>query len=583
MQPGVPQVLNRTDCLAYSSGMRTLLTTLHSKYIHASLALPSLAAYCRDDCGERLIREYTIHEPKETLLAQIVALDPDVVAFSVYLWNRLVTLELAACLKQIKPALKIILGGPEISFEPEDFFSRHPVDAVICGEGERPLRHLLQAWQEGRQPEPLPGLRLPTTQFSSGQSLLDQLDLLPSPFAAGLVDLSRGLVYYESSRGCPYDCSFCMSALDERVRSFSMPRIFADLQLLIDAEVPQIKFVDRTFNYHSQRAQEIFQFVLAKNRSSHFHFEIGAHLLDEATLQLLETVPAGMFQFEIGVQSTLPATLEKIGRRASLETLAENVIRLRNKGNIHLHLDLIAGLPGENYRQFLDSLDWTAALNPHHLQLEPVKLLPGAPLRAQADELGLQFDPNPPYSVLRSADLAYAELERLRGIGRLLDLLVNSERCRFLLPLLSDRFQGLANCLEDIDCYWREKNLYRGTKSLRELYFLLYGYLRQRFPETQRRKYQEALARDYAHHERVVSGSEPEFFSVDLTERERERVRQLVKREVAQMERCGKVQYFAAVFQHLPKSPGRTLLVYFYQSGGGKKRKQQVKEIALKT
>lgn len=559
--------------------MRTLLTTLHSKYIHASLALPCLAAYCGDDCGELLIREYTVHEPKESLLAQIVACRPDVVAFSVYLWNRQLTLELVACLKRIDPNLKIVLGGSEVSFEPADFFQHHPVDALICGEGELPFKHLLSAWQQGRKPSACPGLRTAAAPAAQETSQLENLDLLPSPFAAGLVDLKRGLVYYESSRGCPYSCSFCMSALDDRVRSFSMERIFSDLKLLIEAEVPQIKFVDRTFNYNNQRSREIFDFILRHNRSSHYHFEIGAHLLDEATLQLLATVPPGMFQFEIGVQSTLPATLQRIGRQASLDKLAENVLRLRQGDNIHLHLDLIAGLPGESYREFLTSLDWTVALGGHHLQAEPVKLLPGAPLRQQADELGLVFDPLPPYSILRSDDISYRELERLRGISRLLDLLVNSERFLFLLPLLSESAGGLAAMLEDIDCYWREHDLYQTPKSQREIYFILYRYLQQRFAGEMFNRCRDALARDYAHHERVVTGSEPPFFVTGLTEAESERVRQRVKREISGLERAGKVQYFVARFTALPECAGPTLLIFLYLTKAGKG--QRVKELLL--
>lgn len=559
--------------------MRTLLTTLHSKYIHASLALPCLAGFCQPDCGELLIREYTVHEPKETILAKITELQPDIVAFSVYLWNRVATLELVACLKLINPYLKIVLGGPEVSFEEEPFFHRYPVDALICGEGELPLRHLLQAWRVGASPTPLPGLRLPLNPAVNGWSQLDDLDLLPSPFAAGLVDLTRGLVYYESSRGCPYDCSFCMSSLDDRVRSFSMARIFADLQLLINAEVPQIKFVDRTFNYHNPRSREIFSFILQQNRKSHFHFEIGAHLLDEETLQLLETVPMNMFQFEIGVQSTLPETLQKVGRHASLEKLAENVRRLRKVDNIHLHLDLIAGLPGEGFSNFMASLDWVMQLRPHHLQVEPVKLLPGAPLRKQADQHGLRFDPNPPYSILRSADITYEELEKLRGISRLLDLLVNSERFSFLLPLLIEKFSGQAAVLEDVDCYWREQQLYQGPKPLRETFMQMFAYLQSRFLGPEIEPYREALARDYAHHERVVGGSEPSFFTVDLSTDEQNLVRQQVKRDIAQMERSGKIQFFAASFKHLPENPGRTVLIYLYQAKS--KQGLRVKEVLL--
>ena len=559
--------------------MRTLLTTLHSKYIHASLALPCLAAYCADGCGELLIREYTVHEPKESLLAQIVATDADVVAFSVYLWNRLVTLELVTCLKQINPDLKIVLGGPEVSFEEPDFFERYPVDALICGEGEIQLRQLLSAWQVRAVPQPISGLRTRQQPEVKAQSQLDDLDLLPSPFAAELVDFSRGLVYYESSRGCPYDCSFCMSALDQQVRSFSLERIFADLKLLIDRQVKQIKFVDRTFNYQNQRSREIFRFILKHNRSSHFHFEIGAHLLDEETLQLLETVPEGVFQFEIGVQSTLPETLAKVGRRASLEKLAENVRRLRQAGTIHLHLDLIAGLPGESFAQFLQSLDWTAALNPQHLQIEPVKLLPGAPLRSQAADLALQFDCNPPYSILRSGDLSYAELERLRGIGRLLDLLLNSGRFEFLLPALIETFGSLSAALDNLDCYWRSENLYLGSRSLRDLYFIIDDFLQQRFSLTQLEYLRELLARDFAHNERVVSGSAPDFFTTELTGAEEELVRARVKSEVVKLPRTGKVQYFAAAFEHLPEMEGRGLLLFLYltRTGSG----LQVRELSL--
>ena len=560
--------------------MRTLLTTLHSKYIHASLALPYLAGFCQDGCGELLIREYTVHEPKESVLDRIIALQPDVVAFSVYLWNRVSTLELVACLKQISPSLKIVLGGAEVSFESEEFFDHYPVDALICGEGELPLQYLLATWNGGDLPQAMPGLRLPGQPVVAGRSLLADLDRLPSPFKLGLVDLSRGLVYYESSRGCPYECSFCMSALDDQVRSFSLDRIFSDLQLLIDAKVPQIKFVDRTFNYNSQRSRKIFAFILKNNISSHFHFEIGAHLLDDETLQLLETVPENMFQFEIGVQSTLPATLQQIGRRASLEQLAENVTRLRRAGNIHLHLDLIAGLPGESYPQFLKSLDWTARLQPHHLQIEPVKLLPGAPLRQQAEELGIRYDPNPSYSVLRSGDISYLELQKLRGISRLLDLFVNSGRFNYLMPHLVAASGGLARCLEDIDRYWRAQNLYQGTKHLRELFHHLFAYLQQRFPASEIGPYREALARDYAHAERVVGGSEPAFFRVDLDEAEKNLVRLQVKQEISLLELSGKVQFFATAFEHLPEHPGRAILIFLYlnKTGSG----QRVKEVLLK-
>lgn len=548
--------------------MRTLLTTLHSKYVHASLALPCLAAYCGQSCGKIVIKEYTVNEPQDNVLAEILSCRADVVCFSVYLWNRRLILELVQCLKKIQPSLKIVLGGPEISFEQGDFFNNHPVDAVISGEGEGPLRHLLQAWSNGSSPEPHPGLNLSGHPVCNDPGLLNSLDDIPSPFAAGLTDLNRGLVYYESSRGCPYSCSFCMSSLDKRVRSFSLPRIEKDLLLLMNSRVPIIKFVDRTFNYNDRRSREIFSFILKNNISSQFHFEIGAHLLDKETLALLETVPAQMFQFEIGVQSTLPQTLDHVGRVAPLDRLAENVRYLVEKTHIHLHLDLIAGLPGEDFDHFLESIDWVYALGNNHLQIEPVKLLPGAPLRNEAARWNIQFNPDPPYTILSSEQMNFTDLERLRGIGRLLDLLVNSQRFNHLLAALKLHFGRISLLLADLDAFWREQGLYRQSLSLHNLYLTVHNYLCQRFCGSQVEILRELLGRDYAHHQRVVMGNVPDFFDIELSDDEIDAVRKRVKMEIETLERRSKIQYFAAAFYSLSdyEQKQRKILIFLYQS-----------------
>jgi len=544
--------------------MRTLLTTLHSKYIHASLALPCLASYCGTGCGEIIIREYTVNQPREAVLAQIVACNVDVICFSVYVWNRVATFELVQNLKLIDAKIKIVLGGPEISFENDDFFDHLPVDAVICGAGEIILKQLLKAWQQDQSPELLSGLRTPERPSHNGTSLLPDLDDIPSPFAGGLVDLSRGLVYYESSRGCPYTCSFCMSAMDERVQSYSLSRIKADLNLLMEQRVAKIKFVDRTFNYDNHRAREIFTYILNHNKCSHFHFEIGAHLLDDETLQLLTTVPVGVFQFEIGVQSTLPETLKLVGRKASLQRLAENVRFLHNNTKIHLHLDLIAGLPGENYSQFLSSLDWTYGLGCDHLQIEPVKLLPGAPLRSQAEQWSIKYNPLPPYTILSSATMGFNDLQRLQGISALLDIIVCSGRFAHLLQQLQKEFTRVSLLLEDLDNYWCQFGLYWQQRSSKDLYLLLDDYLHARFSAIELASYREALGRDYALHERAVSGSVPPFIASNLSAKEKEIVRCRVKDELNKIERSGKVQYFATAFNYLPEYSGRTIVIFIY-------------------
>ena len=544
--------------------MKVLLTTLHSRYVHASLALPCLKAYCQSVCSSIDLLELTSGQPKENLLARIVAADAQVICFSVYLWNRVTILELVCCLKQIKPDCRIVLGGPDISFETADFFHRYPVDAIICGEGEVPLHHLLAAWQAGQQPHAIAGLQLPGADPCYNDSMLESLDMLPSPFAAGLVDLTRGLVYYESSRGCPYCCSFCLSARSRHVRSFSLERIKSDLDLLMQEQVPLIKFVDRTFNYDPQRTREIFRYILEHNKSSAFHFEIGAHLLDAPTLELLEQVPAGVFQFEIGVQSTVPATLNKVSRSVSLERLADNVRALSTRTRIHLHLDLVAGLPGGGLGDFLDAVDWTYALGADHLQIELVKLLPGTPLRLQADELQIHYDQAPPYTILSSPEWCFSDLERVRGIGRLNDLLVNSGKFPRLMERLMTVHGSLSRSLDDINTYWCEHGLYADSRSLRALAEELDGYLCRCFSGATLADLRESLARDYAHCERVVGGSAPAFFDQQLADAEQKQVRQRVKEYVTGLERDGKVQFFSSVFYQLPQAPGRRIIAFVY-------------------
>ena len=561
--------------------MRTILSTLHSKFIHNSLALPCLAAYCGEDCGEFLIREFTVHEPRESILSQILAEDPDVVAFSVYLWNRRETLDLVDALCVARPELRIILGGPEVSFEGEEIFTRHPgITALIRGEGEEPLRALLSAWQQEQEPG-----EVTRTVLRVGEELntgpdsppLKELDRVPSPFRSGLVDMARGFVYYETSRGCPFHCSFCLSARDNRIRSYSMERIKSDLLLLMQKGVAKIKLVDRTFNFDASRAREIFSFILEHNRSTHFHFEIAGHLLDEATLELLEKAPEEMFQFEIGVQSTLESTLDAIGRKVNMKKLEENIRSLRKSNRIHMHLDLVAGLPGDNYNSFLKSIDRVATLAPHHLQIEPVKLLPGSPLRDQAEELKIRFDPNPPYTILGSPELSYAELQQLQEISRLLDLTYNSGHFSSFIRELSDATGSFAMGLEWLAGEWRKRELFRFPLNRQSLFQNLHEIVRGHDKGTSQARLIESLAYDYARCERVVTNRIPEFFDTALEPEEALWVRTRVQEKTEAIKGQGiKLQYFAAAFSTIHTPAQRTVHLFCYLTGAG--RKMQVEE-----
>ncbi len=556
--------------------MLTLLATLHSKFIHNSLALPCLAAYCGNDCGELMIREFTMHEPRESILSQLLAKDPDVIAFSVYIWNRRETLDLVDALTVARPELRIVLGGPEVSFEDDDFFTQHPgVSALIRGEGEQALKILLSTWQQKQQPE-----AIPRTVLRSGAELisgpdspaLTRLDDIPSPFQRGLVDLSRGFVYYETSRGCPFHCSFCLSARDNQMRSYSMERIKSDLLFLMQRGIAKVKLVDRTFNFDASRAREIFSFILENNQSTHFHFEIAGHLFDEATLVLLEKVPQDMFQFEIGVQSTLESTLDAIDRKVNLETLEKNVQRLVENDCIHLHLDLVAGLPGDSYANFIDSIDRVIGLRPHHLQVEPVKLLPGSPLRDRAEELQISFDPNPPYMILGSPWLSYPELQQLREISRLLDLTYNSDCFNSFLKELAKTTGSFAKGLAWLAAEWRKRDLFRFPMNRQTIFHNIIDIIEERSDGTSKKHLVESLAYDFARCERIVTNRIPAFFNTKLTAAEQQWVLETVQNKTEEIKGKGiKLQYFATIFTTMHNSAKRVVYLFYYLTETGQK------------
>jgi anaerobic magnesium-protoporphyrin IX monomethyl ester cyclase len=514
--------------------------------------------------------------------------DPDVIAFSVYLWNRRETLDLVDALAVARPGLRIILGGPEISYDSNEIFIRHSgLTALIRGEGEEPLQALLQAWQQD-----LPPGVIPRTVIRQAGKLINgpdspplaKLDDIPSPFQLGLSDLSRGFVYFETSRGCPYHCSFCLSARDNLLRSYSMERIHSDLLLLMQNRVPKVKLVDRTFNYDAGRALEIFRFILEHNRSTHFHFEIGGHLLDDDTLDLLEKVPHGTFQFEVGVQSTLESTLDAIDRRVNMARLEENVRRLVKNNRIHLHLDLVAGLPGENFENFIASIDRVMALNPHHLQIEPVKLLPGSPLRDSAEARRIRFDPNPPYTILASPDLSYTDLQQVQEVSRLLDLTYNSGCFATFLHELTGGAGSFARGLVWLAGEWRHRDLFRFPLNRKEVFNNLVRIIEQHGNDISRQRLLESLAYDYARCERVITNRIPAFFDTDLTVAELQWVKNTVQDKTSEIRGKGvKLQYFVAIFSALHNAGQRTACLFLYLTQSGQKMQVEEYQFCQKT
>ncbi|WP_406677549.1 B12-binding domain-containing radical SAM protein [Moorella sp. ACPs] len=495
--------------------MRVLLTTLNAKYIHVNLALRYLRACCRDLPHTFILDEFTINDHPEHIAAAIYRYRPDLVAFSCYIWNIDPTLAVIQILKTVRPDLPILCGGPEVSFDTAVFLAQNPqVDLVITGEGEIPFRVLMeqlagrQHLPAGRREEllpasigrpaagrfaagPVPGpATIPGLAWRRGGEIVvnppaplpRNLDAIPFPYqedldAAGN-DFRQRTVYYETSRGCPFACGFCLSSTTEGLRYFSLERVRDDLERLLAAGVREIKFVDRTFNAHKKRALAIWEFLLSRSPRARFYFEIAGDRLDDEMLAFLSQVPPGLFQFEIGVQ-TIDAGINALcNRRQDWERLAANVRRLREMGNIRLHLDLIAGLPGETYAGVGKSFDAVAALKPHEIQLGFLKLLKGTALRTRSREFGYLFLDRPPYEVMASSTITYEEMLRLHSVETMLRLYGNSHLADHALGYLAaTAFGGSCFTLyETLAAWWEARGLLRRGHSQRDLFELLAAF-----------------------------------------------------------------------------------------------------------
>ena len=501
--------------------MKILLATLHDKYSHSSLALPCLAVYCQDLTGiEITTREWTVNEPREHILRLAMAEQADLIAFSCYIWNIEQTLRLVSDIKKISPRTLVVLGGPEASFGIFDLMHDNPaIDFVIKGEGEETFRRLIVSLNQDPASLRQESLaEIDNLFFRDGSDTASgplsrenlALDSLPSPFEAGMVDFSKPLVYYETSRGCPFSCAFCLSSVEGTVRSFSLERIKKDLLFLMNRDVAQIKLVDRTFNYDAVRADSIWEFILKHNRNSHFHFEISADLLTENNLNILAQVPENTFHFEIGIQSTSAATLEQVGRSADLDRIFANVKRLRTGTQVELHLDLVAGLPGEDYAGFLSSLQIIAGLKPDMIQIEPLKILKGAPMRAIANREGYAFSESPPYTILSTPWLTYDDICRIETIGRLLDLFGKHGGFVSALQILQ-RHTNFSDIFDRMARQVGNENL--SSLSCRRVFELFARLAEPLQPEPDHSPLYDALLFDFCKAEMPLMGKLPAFMS----------------------------------------------------------------------
>lgn len=440
---------------------RVVLATLNAKYVHSSLALRYLRAKVEDRYDVRL-REFTIHDPAEQIVAGVYSDRPDVVGFSCYIWNIEETLRVISVLRKVLPDVFIVLGGPEVSFDSLFFLERAPqVDAIVEGEGEETFSELLDARFAGRDCKGIPGVawrRGDGSVMRNGpRTRIRSLDGLPTPYPPHhLGELTNRVVYFEASRGCPFTCQFCLSSIESGVRYFSLERVKEDLTRLIALGVPQVKFVDRTFNLRRDYALELFRFLAEQPGQTSFHFEITADVLKpDVANWLCEHAPPGRFRFEIGVQSTNDLTNDLVRRRQDFARLSQTVRSIRNSGRILQHLDLIAGLPEEDYASFRRTFNDVFALRPDELQLGFLKMLRGTGLRSSAAEFGYEFMDTAPYEILRNRVLSYDDLLRLKNLEDVLEKYYNSGRFSNTVAYLAEEvYPSAFDFFEAFGAYW---------------------------------------------------------------------------------------------------------------------------------
>ena len=442
--------------------MKILLVACNAKYIHSNLAVYDLQAYASDYADHIVLKEYTINQQKDDIMRDIYLEHPDVVCVSCYIWNLSFVKELMADLIKILPGADFWAGGPEVSYDAEKFLTENSeFKGVMVGEGEETFKELAGYYVE-KNPQDLKNMT--GICYRDGDQIIHNgwrqiMDLSSIPFIyKDLSEFKNRIIYYESSRGCPFSCSYCLSSIDKKLRFRDTETVKKELQFFIDNKVPQVKFVDRTFNCKHDHAMAIWKYINEHdNGVTNFHFEISADLLREEELQEMSTMRPGLIQLEIGVQSTNPDTIKAIHRTMDFEKLKGIVDRIHSFGNIHQHLDLIAGLPYEDYDSFRNSFNDVYALKPQQLQLGFLKVLKGSHMMEMCREYGIVYKTQEPYEVLSTKWLDYDHVLKLKTVENMVEVYYNSGQFQNTLEYLENFFQDAFSIYERLGSFYMEK------------------------------------------------------------------------------------------------------------------------------
>lgn len=455
---------------------KIVLAGINSQYVHLNLAVRYLKKYVEANSDLKIdIYETNINNQVFNIIKDIYELNPDKIIFSTYIWNKEYIVEIVKELKKVLPNVEIVLGGPEVSYKWEKFMEEMPeVDALLLGEGEKVFLNFLT-----KKDDKVLGVvsrKNGEIIFNGVEPIIENLDIVPFPYDDWELEDRTKIFYYESSRGCPFSCSYCLSSIDKTVRYYSLERVKQDLKRFLDSPIKLLKFVDRTFNLKKERYMEIWKFLLENYREGiTFHFEINANIFDDETLDFLEKVPKGYFQFEIGVQSINPETMVAIRRNNILDKLAHNVRRISR--NIHLHLDLIAGLPYETYDIFKASFNYVYNLKPEMIQLGFLKLLKGTQMYDEVEKYQYKYFSKPPYEVFSNEFISFGELVKLKNIEKMLDYYYNSEKFSYTCDfVIKNNFDSAFSFFEKIADYYDRKGYLKISHKEVALFNILYDF-----------------------------------------------------------------------------------------------------------
>ena len=462
--------------------MKVLLTAINAKYIHSNLAVYSLRAYAGKYAQQTEIAEYTINQPMDDILSDIYKKRPDVLCLSCYLWNILYVEQLITEISKVLPGTQIWLGGPEVSYNAVSVMEQYPqVTGVMCGEGEETFLELMEYWNQERESlDTIKGIVYRENGTCRQNPPRPVMDLSKVPFVYDHIeDFQNKIIYYESSRGCPFSCSYCLSSIDKCLRFRNLELVKKELQFFIDHEVPQVKFVDRTFNCKHSHSMAIWTYLKEHDRGkTNFHFEVAADLLNEEEMELIASMRPGLIQLEIGIQSTNPETITEIRRKMNFEEVKRIVKRVQEKGNVHQHLDLIAGLPYEDYERFAQSFRDVYALHPEQLQLGFLKVLKGSYMHEKTKDYQLLYQDRPPFEVLSTKWLSYDDVIRLKGVEEMVEVYYNSGQFVNTLRLLEEEFTDTFALYESLSRYYEENGLHMINHSRITRYEVLFAFIK---------------------------------------------------------------------------------------------------------